>query len=61
MTYGTSPIKRDRMTNAQIEDLEDAIYDVCRTERPLTIRGCFYRVMSRGLVPKTEAGGISLS
>jgi hypothetical protein len=54
--YGTSPIKRQRFTNAQLAELDAAIYEVCDAEKPLTIRGCFYRVMSRGLVPKTEAG-----
>ncbi|GJN99123.1 hypothetical protein NJB1907f44_48980 [Mycobacterium marinum] len=54
--YGTSAIKRVRYTNSQLADLDDAIYQVCEAERPLTIRGCFYRVMSRGFVDKTEAG-----
>lgn len=54
--YGTSPIKRSRRTKAEVSLLEDAIYDVARMEKPCTIRGVFYRVMSRGLVPKTEAG-----
>ena len=26
--------------------------EVCEAERPLTIRGCFYRVMSSGFVEK---------
>ncbi len=36
--------------------MQDLILDVARQEHPLTVRGCFYRVMSRGGVPKTEAG-----
>lgn len=54
--YGTSAIKRSRRTRAQIEDLEGAIYVVAAAEKPCTIRGVFYRVMSMGLVPKTETG-----
>ncbi len=54
--YGTSAIKRSRRTRAEIEDLEAAIYDVANAEKPCTIRGVFYRVMSKGLVPKSEAG-----
>jgi hypothetical protein len=54
--YGASPVKRVRYTNAQLEELDAAIYEVREAEHPLTIRGCFYRVMSRGLVPKSEAG-----
>jgi hypothetical protein len=54
--YGTSAIKRTRRTQAEIEDLEVAIYDVANAEKPCTIRGVFYRVMSMGLVPKSEPG-----
>lgn len=54
--YGTSAIKRSRRTKAEIKDLEDAIHTVAAAERPCTIRGVFYRVTSKGLVPKTEQG-----
>jgi hypothetical protein len=54
--YGTSAVKRSRSTKLEISQLEAAIYDVCREEQPLSIRGCFYRVMSLGMVPKTEQG-----
>lgn len=54
--YGTSAIKRSRRTRAEIDDLEAAIYLVAQAEKPCTIRGVFYRVMSKGLVPKSEAG-----
>ena len=53
---GTSTIKRNRRTRAEVEELETAIYDVVEIEQPCTIRGVFYRVMSQGLVPKTENG-----
>jgi hypothetical protein len=42
------------MTKAQVAELEAAIYGVCKAEHPLTVRACFYRVMSKGHVPKTE-------
>jgi hypothetical protein len=54
--YGTSTIKRTRRTRAEIEALENAIYEVVVAERPCTIRGVFYRITSKGLVPKTEPG-----
>lgn len=54
--YAASPIKRGRMTKAQIAELDEAIYAICQAERPLSIRGCFYRVTTRGLVEKTESG-----
>jgi hypothetical protein len=56
MVYGTSTIKRSRRTKAEIEVLEAAIYEVAAAEKPCTIRGVFYRVMSKGLVPKSEPG-----
>jgi hypothetical protein len=48
--------KRYRRTNAELERIDDAIYQIARAERPVTVRGLFYRVMSRGMVPKTETG-----
>ena len=47
---------RARRTNAEINALQSLIYDVASEEQPLTVRGCFYRVMSQGGVPKTEVG-----
>lgn len=47
---------RNRMTNAQRETVAAAILEIAEAERPITVRGLFYRVMSRGLVPKTERG-----
>lgn len=55
-TYTTTPIKRARLTNAGVAELETAIHDVAAAERPCTVRGIFYRVMSMGLVPKSEKG-----
>jgi hypothetical protein len=54
--YGTSPIKRNRRTKAQLAEIDEAIYDIAEAEQPVTVRGLFYRVMSLGLVPKTENG-----
>ncbi len=46
--------KRYRPTNAERQEIREAIYEIAEQERPITVRGLFYRVMSRGLVPKTE-------
>jgi hypothetical protein len=56
--YGTSPLngKRHRRTKAELAEIDDAIYEIAEAEEPVTVRGLFYRVMSRGLVPKTEQG-----
>jgi hypothetical protein len=55
--YATSAVKRrHRHTNAELAEIDAAVYEIAQAERPITVRGLFYRVMSRGLVPKTEKG-----
>jgi hypothetical protein len=56
--YGTSAVngRRHRRTAAELAEIDAAIYDIAEAEEPVTVRGLFYRVMSRGLVPKTEQG-----
>jgi len=56
MSYGTSTARRSRRSKAEVEELEEAIYAVVAAEQPCTIRGVFYRIMSQGLVPKSEPG-----
>lgn len=46
--------KRRRSTKAQLAEVDAAIFDIGQAENPITVRGLFYRVMSRGLVPKTD-------
>lgn len=54
-TYGSSPTKRRRSTKAELADLDALIVAVVEEEYPVTLRGVYYRVVSRGGVPKTEA------
>ena len=56
--YGTSALngRRHRRTNAELTLINGAIYEIAEAEQPVTVRGLFYRVMSRGLVPKSEHG-----
>jgi hypothetical protein len=56
--YGTSELngRRYRRTQVELAQIDAAIHDIAETERPCTIRGLFYRVMSKGLVPKSEQG-----
>jgi hypothetical protein len=54
--YGPSIVKRVRRSNDQLVALDEAIYNACATENPVTLRGVFYRVVSVGAVEKTEAG-----
>ena len=39
----------------EIEAIRAAIYDALEEEHPATVRGLFYVLVSRGVVPKTEA------
>ncbi|WP_333894515.1 hypothetical protein [Mycolicibacterium gadium] len=39
-----------------MDGIDQAIYEIAEMEEPVTVRGLFYRVMSRGLVPKSEQG-----
>lgn len=54
--YRTSAVKRRRRTNSELATIDAAIYEIAEQERPVSVRGLFYRVMSRGLVPKSEKG-----
>lgn len=54
--YGTSALKRCRRTKAELAEIDASIYQVAEAEQPVSVRGVFYRVMSRGLVPKSETG-----
>jgi hypothetical protein len=56
--YGTSALngRRYRRTKTELAEIDAAIFDVASRENPVTVRGVFYRVMSLGLVPKTEQG-----
>jgi hypothetical protein len=54
--YGASTVKRARRTNLELDALDDAIYNACAVEHPVTLRGVFYRVVSAGAVEKSEAG-----
>jgi len=52
--YGSSPIKRRRRTNAELDAVDLAIIAAVQDEHPVTLRGVYYRVVSAGAVEKTE-------
>jgi hypothetical protein len=54
--YPTSPVKRQRRTRAQLEQLDKELYLIAAKYQPLTVRAVFYQAEVRGLVPKTEEG-----
>ena len=53
--YRTSPTKRSRRTKAEIETIKTAIQEVLADENPMTVRQVFYRLVSLGVIDKTEA------
>lgn len=50
------PLQRMRRTNAQLAVIHDAIMEALSEEHPATLRGTYYRVVSAGVVDKTDAG-----
>lgn len=52
--YGRSPIKRSRMSKADIVGIETGFYEFVAENKPCTVRQCFYYASTRGWVPKTE-------
>jgi hypothetical protein len=56
--YATSALNggRYRRTKVELAEIDAAIYEIAEAEEPVTVRGLFYRVMSMGLVPKTDHG-----
>jgi hypothetical protein len=54
--YGASPVRRRRRSSAELAALDEAIVAAVAEDRPVTLRGVFYRVVSAGAVEKTELG-----
>lgn len=54
LVYRASHIKRTRRTRAAMDDLRQAIIDITNAHRPVTVRQVFYRLVSAGLIDKTE-------
>ncbi len=53
-SYGSRPIKGNRRTKGDIQDLKNAFYNILHADHPQTVRGVFYQAVSRGLIAKTE-------
>ncbi len=51
--YMASRIK-PRRTNAEILAIAEAMIRLVAADHPMTLRGLFYRLVSEGLIPKTE-------
>lgn len=53
--YGSSPIKRQRRTRAGMEMIRQSIRDALAKDHPMTVRQLFYRLVSGGVIEKTES------
>lgn len=54
-SYGASPIKRKRRTKADMAAIRSASYDALAEDNPMTVRQVYYRLVSNGIIEKTEA------
>jgi len=52
--YGSSPIKRQRRTKAELSTLIDAIGEILEGYHPMTVRQVFYRMEAKGYITKDE-------
>jgi hypothetical protein len=52
--YGSSPTKPRRRTRDEIQAVRDAIFDALYAENPMTVRQVFYRLVSMGVIEKSE-------
>ena len=55
MVYKSRSIKRHRHTKDEIKAIDDALVEETNAQNQTTIRHLFYRLVSKGLVEKTEA------
>ncbi len=53
--YRARPIKRRRRSKVEIETIKTEIHEVLADENPMTVRQVFYRLVSLGVIEKTEA------
>jgi len=51
---GASPTKARRRSKADINAINSAIIDLLADEKPMTVRQVFYRLVSEGIIGKTE-------
>ena len=55
-SYGARPIRRNgRRSKVEIEFIKSAIERLLNAENPMTVRQVFYRLVSLGVIDKTEA------
>lgn len=53
-SYRARPIKQNRRTKAEIDKIKTASYKLLEAEQPMTVRQLYYRLVSAGIIQKTE-------
>jgi hypothetical protein len=54
-TYIPRSTRKDRRSKTAISVLKSEIYSLLEAEQPMTVRHCFYRLVSSGVLDKTES------
>ncbi|MGH2974636.1 MAG: hypothetical protein ACRDLL_07195 [Solirubrobacterales bacterium] len=54
-SYGPRSIKRRRRTKAEMAAIREAIHAALAKDHPMSVRGLFYALTTRGVIAKTEA------
>lgn len=49
-------VKRRRRTKAELKAIDDHIIDILENEHPASLRNVYYRLVTRGVVPKDDSG-----
>jgi hypothetical protein len=55
LTNGASPTNGQRRTRSAMAEIRWAILDLLQADHPMTVRQVFYRLVSVGIIDKTEA------
>jgi len=55
LIYQSRPINRSRRTKREMGAIREGIHQVTSEDHPMTVRQVFYQLVSRGVIPKTEA------
>jgi hypothetical protein len=53
--YGSTPIRRRRRSQAEMEAIRAALNEILAERHPMTVRQVFYQATTAGVVAKTEA------
>src|SRR4051794_30227908 len=56
LSVAAAPKKRNRLTRAAYQSLDQALFEIAQELQPITVRGLFHQVEVKELVSKDEKG-----